>query len=306
MAKNPYKLLEIAKTASDGDIRKAYRALAKKYHPDVNPGNKTAANKFKEISAAYSLLSDKKLRSQYDNGSVDANGQAQSPFGGGFHSRGGQFQRNPFGGKSDDITDLFSSLFGMNVGEQTGGSNRRGYKQNKTPQKGKDVRYAVTLSFLEAIKGGQKRIKLADGKTLNVTIPEAVENGTALRLRGKGEAGINGGDTGDARVEITVKSHKYFSRDGDVLKLTLPITLGEAVLGAKVTVTIPAGTISLNIPAGSDGGKAFRIKNKGIKGGALIVTPQIILPRSIDKDLEIWAQSTNNMGSSNPRDVLGP
>ena len=311
LAKDPYKLLGVSKSATEAEIRKAYRALAKKLHPDVNPGDTKKAEQFKEVTAAYTLLTDKNLRAQYDTGKVDASGQAQNPFAG-----GNPFGRDPFGGgafkqagfggtgfgSGDDMADLFSSLFGMNMGAQTGGPRRRGYSSPPAPpKKGADVRYKLTLSFLEALRGGKKRIK-AGGESLNVTIPEGVVDGAVLRLRGKGRAGTNGGRMGDAKVEITVKPHKYFAREGQNLRLTLPITLQEALLGAKVKIPSPSGTLSLNIPAGTNSGKTLRLKGKGVGGGDLLVSPQILLEDPDNAALRKWAKS--NPASLDPRKAL--
>jgi DnaJ-class molecular chaperone len=308
MAKDPYKLLGVPRTASDAEIRKAYRALAKKYHPDVNKDKPHMAEKFKEISAAYSLLSDKDMKKRYDSGQVDGSGQQQNPFAGGF---GGG--RNPFGtgfggmggmgggrrgsmGGGDDMAELFSSLFGMNMGGMQGGMNRQ---RRSPPQKGADIRYKITLPFVDAITGGTK--KLTGG--LTVKIPKGVEDGQVLRLAGKGKAGVNGGPQGDAKVEIAIKPHKNFTRDGTKLRLTLPISLKEAVLGGTVSVPLPGGDVGLKIPAGANTGQKMRLKGKGIKGGDLIVTLQIILAEGDSSALQDWANSSPDT-SFDPRKGL--
>jgi len=292
MAKDPYKLLGVPKTASDAEIRKAYRALAKKYHPDVNKDKPQMAEKFKEISAAYSLLSDKDMKKRYDSGQVDGSGQQQnpfaggrSPFGTGFGGMGGMGggRRGQMGG-GDDMAELFSSLFGMNMGGMQGGMQQR----RRPPQKGADIRYKITLPFVDAITGGTK--KLTGG--LTVKIPKGVEDGQVLRVIGKGKAGVNGGPKGDAKVEISIKPHKNFTRDGKKLRLTLPISLKEAVLGGKVSVPLPGGDVGLKIPAGANTGQKMRLKGKGIAGGDLIVTLQIVLAEGDSKALEDWANAS--------------
>jgi DnaJ-class molecular chaperone len=310
VAKDPYKLLGVQKSASDAEIRKAYRALAKKLHPDVNPGDKAKANQFKEVTAAYTLLTDKALRRQYDSGQVDASGQAQNPFSRGpfgGSGGGGGFSSAGFGGMAggqDDMSDLFASLFGMNMGRQTGGPRRSGYAPRPSPKKGADVRYKVKLDFFEAIKGGKKKIK-AGQEQLNVTIPEGVEDGAVLRLRGKGHAGRNGGRRGDAKIEISVADHKYFRRDGKNLRLFLPISLSEAILGAKVKISVPAGAVSLNIPAGSDSRKTLRLKGKGVAGGDLFIVPQIFLTHNNDTEVEKWAKNQNDSDGDDIRREAG-
>ncbi len=294
MAKDPYKLLGVPRTASDAEIRKAYRALAKKYHPDVNKDKPEMAEKFKEISAAYSLLSDKEMKKRYDSGQVDGSGQQQnpfaggrSPFGTGFGDMGGMGggRRGQMGGQ-DDMAELFSSLFGMNMGGMQGGMQQR----RRPPQKGADIRYKITIPFVDAITGGTK--KLTGGVT--VKIPKGVEDGQVLRVIGKGKDGINGGPKGDAKVEISIKPHKNFMRDGNKLRLTLPISLKEAVLGGKVTVPLPNGEVGLKIPAGANTGQKMRLKGKGIAGGDLIVTLQLVMAEGDADALTEWASSAKS------------
>ncbi len=274
MAKNPYTLLGVKKTASEAEIRKAYRALAKKYHPDVNPGDVAAETKFKEITAAYNLLSNKDLRRQYDTGQVDSSGQQQNPFAGGFGGRSGPQFQTGFGGfggigGQDDMAELFSSLFGMNMGGMRGGMNRR----QARPAKGADVRYKMQISLADALKGGSKTLDIG----LKVKIPKGLKDGQVLRLKGKGQPGQHGGPSGDAKIEITVKPHKNLTRKGDSLYLDLPISLTEALHGAKVKVDMPSGAVQLSIPPGTNSGKKMRLKGKGVGAGDLVVTPIITL-----------------------------
>ena len=303
MAKDPYKLLGVPKTASDAEIRKAYRALAKKYHPDVNKDPKSQ-ERFKEISAAHTLLSDKDMKKRYDSGQVDGSGQQQNPFGGGRNpfntgfggmgGMGGRGRHAQMGGQ-DDMAELFSSLFGMNMGGMQGGMQQR----RRPPQKGADVRYKITLPFVDAITGGTK--KLTGG--LTVKIPKGVEEGQVLRVIGKGKPGVNGGPKGDAKVEISIKPHKSLTRDGKKLRLTLPISLKEAVLGAKVSVPLPSGEVGLKIPAGANTGQKMRLKGKGIAGGDLIVTLQIVLAEGDAAGLKEWAEA-REVTSFDPRKGL--
>ncbi len=275
MAENPYTLLGIKKSATDDEIRKAYRSLAKKLHPDVNPDPK-AAERFKKISAAYTLLSDKDMRKRYDSGQVDGQGQQQNPFGGGFGGRGGQHRSaGGFQGQGfDDMNDIFGSLFGMQMGGQRGGARLR-------PKKGADIRYKLTIDFLEAVTGASKSVTMGNGQKLNIKIPEGTDDGAKLRLRGKGQPGQNGGPAGDAKVEITVRPHKYFRREGQDIRLDHNIPLQTAVLGGKTEVLTPTGAVKLSVPAGTSSGKTLRLKGKGVKTGDLLVKLMIELPEDL-------------------------
>ncbi len=297
MAEDPYKLLGISKGASDDEVRKAYRALAKKLHPDVNP-DPAAADRFKKISAAYSLLSDKDMRARYDSGQVDGQGQQQSPFhNAGFGQRGPNGQAGGFqGGGFDDMGDIFSSLFGMQGGGNRGGARLR-------PQKGGDIRFSLKIDFVEAVKGAVKSVQMGNGRKLKITIPPGTEDGSVLRLRGKGDAGAHGGPRGDAKVDITVRSHKYFKRDGDILRLDLPITLAEAISGAKITVPTPGGDVKISVPNGSSSGKTLRLKGKGIKGGDMLVRLMVTLPDDMAA-LEYFLKEHPGSADGDPRSNL--
>jgi len=281
MAKNPYTLLGVSKTATEKEIKSAYRKLAKKLHPDVNPGNAAAEAKFKEVTAAYNLLSNEDLRKQYDTGRVDASGQQQNPFAGGFRHANAQGGMDTgfggFGGMGgDDMSDLFSSLFGMNMGagRRSGGGFQR---RQAPPQKGEDVRYKLKMSLVDALTGGVKDL----GKGLNVRFPKGIKDGQSLRLRGKGRPGVNGGPAGDAHVKVLVQPHKRLKREGHDLHLTVPISLSEAMKGVKIDLDIPTGKVSLSIPPATNSGKRFRLKGKGVRAkdatGDLYVSTQIML-----------------------------
>jgi len=298
VAKDPYKLLGVSKNASEKDIKKAYRALAKKWHPDKNPDNKKAAERFKEISAANTLLSDKDLRAQYDSGGIDASGQQQRPFAGPDGMRagmgGGGFRTASGAQMSGDMSDLFASLFGMQMGGGRGTSHGGPQFRRPPPQKGADIRYSLAISLPEAVKGVTKQVRMGSGGQLKIKIPEGVKDGTTLRLRAKGQAGLNGGPPGDAKVTIGVKPHKYLRRDGNNLRMDLPITLQEAVLGGKIKVPTPKGNIALSIGPGSSSGKVLRLKGKGVKGGDLLVRLMIVLPEELGEDFKNCLNSWEN------------
>lgn len=295
MAKDPYKLLGVTRSASQDEIRKAYRKLAKKYHPDVNPGDPRAAERFKEISAANSLLTDPDLKARYDSGQVDASGQQKNPFAGGFGGGAGGFGGGA--GEYHEMGDLFSSLFGMDMG-----GPRQGHPFTRArPQKGADIRYSVKVGLPEIVRGTERLLKDASGRSVKARVAPGTEDGATLRLRGKGHPGTSGGPAGDILISVRVKPHKYLRRDGDTLRLDVPISLKEAVLGAKIRVPTPHGPVSLTIAKGSSSGKTLRLRGKGIKGGDLLARLMVQIPNEIGTDLEAAAAL---IADSDPREAI--
>ncbi|MFI3241492.1 MAG: J domain-containing protein [Alphaproteobacteria bacterium] len=295
--KNLYNILGVSKSATDAELKSAYRKLARKYHPDVNQDNKDAADKFKEVSGAYDVLGDKEKRKKYDNNEIDADGKPTGFGAGGFGSGFGgeqQYSGNPFGGgfggqsAEFDLNDIFSSVFGGGFGGQTNPQQRR-----RTPQKGQDINYTLTIDFLSAIKGDEKAI-IINGKKVNVKIPKESINGQTLRLKELGEPSFSGGKNGDVLITLDVLKDKYFSLDGSNIILDLPISIKEALLGAKVTAPIVNGKVNLNIPPLSSSGDKLRLKGKGIKGGDQIVILKIISPKTKNKQLENALDNIDN------------
>lgn len=263
---DPYSTLGVARSASEAEIKKAYRTLAKTHHPDRNKDNPKAAERFSEITQAYDLLTDKDKRAQFDRGEIDGNGNPTSPFGFGGHPGGGRpggsgdFEFNQGGG---DFGDIFEGLFGGARGAAPGGGfggfGRGG--RAAPPAKGANVAYRLAVGFIDAATRAPQRITLQDGKTIDVKLPAGVETGTQMRLAGKGQPGPGG--AGDAIITIDVGAHPFFTRDGNNVRLNLPITLDEAVRGAKVKVPTVEGPVMLGVPAGSASGKTLRLKERG-------------------------------------------
>ena len=305
-----YQRLGVQRGASEAEIKKAYRSLAKQLHPDRNKDNPNAAKRFGEVTAAYDLLSDKDKRAQYDRGEIDEDGNPKMPFGsGGFGGSRGQsggfdnFQGGGFGGADTaDLSDLFEGLFGGGGGRRGGGFS--GFRQ-RGPQKGADIAYRLTVPFVDAATLQAQRITLADGKTIDLRLPKGVEDGTKIRLAGKGEHGPGG--SGDGLVTISIAAHPFYKRVGDDIRLDLPVTLKEAVLGSKVKVPTPEGPVMLTIPKGSTSGKVLRLKGRGFTGksgkrGDQLVAIEIDLP-SDDAELQSFAEKWG--GGGNPRSSLG-
>jgi DnaJ-class molecular chaperone len=305
--RDPYDVLGVSKTASEAEIKKAFRSLAKKHHPDTHAGDTAAQKRFQEISAAYDIVGDKEKRAKFDRGEIDAGGNPRGfdprahghgggPFGGGGEGgpRDFHFTWNNQDGEAAEgfrAEDIFADLFG-------GGGKRRGRRQQ--PRQGDSYEIAITVSFEEAARGGSRRIQMPEGREVDVRIPPGLRDGQQIRLKGQGGQGRNGGPPGDVLLTVSVAPHPYFTRDGNDLRMDLPVTLQEAVLGGKVTVPTLTGPVSLSVPANSNSGSVLRLKGKGIPArgtssggeaaGDLYVKLVVSLPDKPDADLRKFAE----------------
>ncbi|HEX4180181.1 MAG TPA: J domain-containing protein [Caulobacteraceae bacterium] len=304
MAQDPYQELGVPRTASADEIRRAFRKLAKQHHPDRNPGDKPAEERFKRVSGAFDILGDEDKRKKFDRGEIDADGREVNrgfngdPFGrGGFDPRGAGAQ---FEGV--DLNDILGEVFG---GRGAAGAGRGGFGGFGGPTKGADVRAQVAIDLEEAIQGGRKRVAFADGRTLDVTIPKGAAEGQVLRLKGQGAPGRAG--PGDALIELSIRPHPVFRREGDSLVMDLPVSVPDAVLGAKVEAPTPDGPVTLTVPRGSNAGSTLRLKGRGLPtpgGGArgdLLARVQIMLPDPPDPELERFAETWRKQRPYSPR-----
>ncbi|MDQ2878849.1 MAG: DnaJ domain-containing protein [Pseudomonadota bacterium] len=314
---DPYQTLGVARTASEADIKKAYRKLAKELHPDRNKDNPKASERFSLVTNAYDLLTDKDKRARFDRGEIDGDGNPAAPFGfGGGNPGAGGFRPGPggqsfeFGGEGADLNDMFEGLFS---GDGRGGGfsgGFGGFGRKQPPAKGANVAYRLAVPFDDAAALKPQRITLADGKTIDLKLPVGLETGTTMRLTGKGQPGPGG--AGDAIVTIAVQPHKFFTRDGDDVRLDLPVSLAEAVLGASVRVPTVEGAVMLTVPKGSSSGKVLRLRGRGFhkKGGAKdargdqLVTLMVDLPVGDDALIE-FVQGWSARDSGNPRGGMG-
>jgi DnaJ-class molecular chaperone len=296
----PYEVIGVKPDASADDIRKAYRKLAKELHPDLNPGKPEAEARFKNVTAAYDLLSDADKRARYDRGEIDESGAERPRYSYRPHAEGAQGWKYQPEGEVDpaDLEDLFAMFRGGGGMGGTGARRGRGGQGFAMP--GGDRMYTLTVDFVEAAAGAKKRLSLAPDSWLDVTIPPGIEAGQVLRLKGKGDEGVGGGPAGDALIEVHVAPHPYFRRDGDNILVDLPISLPEAVLGGRITVPTVTGPVTMTIPKGSDTGAQMRLRGKGIHRrdgaeGDQIVTLRVVIGDSGDADLatflEGWAQN---------------
>lgn len=298
MAGDPYKELGVSRGASADEIKKAFRKLAKELHPDKNPGNTVADERFKRITAAFDLLGDKDKRAKFDRGEIDADGREQfRGFGGGGGAGG-----NPFGQggakpgfENIDLDELFGGMFGGAA--RPGGARAGGFAP-----RGQDVRATLEISLEDSISGATRRIQFSDGRMLDVAIPKGASDGQTIRLKGQGAPG-RGGPAGDALIELKVAKHPVFTRDGADLTMDQPVALYDAVLGGKIPVRTPEGTVSMTIPAGSSSGRVLRLKGRGAfengRRGDLLAKLMIILPEDNDA-LTKLARDARDKGPMRP------
>lgn len=278
MSGDLYKVLGVQRTASDEEIRKAYRQLVKTLHPDLHPDDSLKADQFKKVSAAFEILGDPGKRQRYDRGEIDGDGQERAPFGGGGYGQGG-FGASHGGMHGDAFEDVLSGLFG-------GARTRR----RTGPVKGRDLRYTVEIDLSDAVTGARRRMTMADGRSLNVEIPAGIEDGQTLRLKSQGQPSPTGGPPGDAMLKVRIRSSDIWSREGDDLRMSQPIPLKTAVLGGKIEVRTPSGPVTLKVPAGSNTGTVLRLKGKGVQKsgtpGNLYVRLEILLNDPRDEALK--------------------
>ena len=320
--RDPYSVLGVTKSATADEVKKAFRKLAKKHHPDQNTGDPKAQEKFAEVSSAYEILGDEKKRAQFDRGEIDAEGKprgfegfgAGGPFrrgnagGGGspfehfeFNAGGSPFGQGAAGGRGGfDASDFFDLFGGRGRG-----------RQQQAPQRGKDVEQIVTISLTDAVQGSSARVSLPNGKTLDVAIPAGIEDGKQIRLKGQGHPGVGGAAPGDAMITVKIARHPYFRVEGHDLRLDLPIALYEAVLGGKVQVPTLSGKVEISVPAGTNGGKTLRLRGKGLPAGDgkpagdLLVTLRIIMPDQPSAELEDLMRHWAVTRPYDPRKDLG-
>jgi DnaJ-class molecular chaperone len=312
LARDPYQELGVSRGATTDEIRKAFRKLAKENHPDTNPGNKAAEERFKKVSAAFDIVGDVEKRKKFDRGELDADGrETMGGFGGGGFSPGGGFGGQPGGRQGGFRTETFEGVdLGDILGEMFGGSRQQGRPGGAGggfggfSQRGADTRAKLEIDLVDAIRGGKQRIAFSDGRTIDVTIPKGAQDGQSLRLKGQGAPGRSG--AGDAFIEIAIKPHPLYRREDGGLIMDLPIAFYDAVLGGKVEAPTPDGPVHVTIPKGSNTGARLRLKGRGLsdaKGhrGDLFARLVVVLPDAPDAALETFAEEARSKRPYTPK-----
>ncbi len=321
----PYAVLGVKRDASADEIRKAYRKLAKEFHPDLNPGKPAAEARFKAVTAANDILSDPAKRARYDRGEIDESGAERPRYSYRPHAEGAQgWKYQPQGEmNAGDLDDLFA-MFGRGAGRRAG--RGAGHAGEGFAMPGPDRHFTLTIDFVRAATGGKERLALSPEEWLDVTIPPGIEQGQVLRLKGKGGAGFGGGPggalgggpgggpPGDALIEVHVAPHQFFRREGDDIHVELPVSLAEAVLGARVSVPTVSGPVTMTIPKGSDTGARLRLRGKGIhrkrRGaettGDQYVTLTVMIGASDDPELAQFVEGWAEKHPTDPRRAMGP
>ncbi len=301
MSDDPYSVLGVSKDASDAEIKKAYRRIAKDCHPDLKPGDAEAEAKFKAAAAAYDLLKDPEKRKQYDNGEIDASGQERPQQH--YYRDYAEAAGNPYRGRTadaDDMSDIFAEFM-------RGRGGFGGHRSQEFHAPGHNLSYSLQISFLDAVFGASQKLTLPDGDRIEVKIPAGITDGQTIRLRGKGAPGYGEGPAGDALVTVSVAPHPIFDRQGDDIHITLPITIDEAVLGGKVPAPTIDGGVNVSVPAGTSSGKTLRLRGKGVKKrgssdrGDQLIELTVSMPGKIDDDLKDFMQTWRETHRYDPR-----
>jgi DnaJ-class molecular chaperone len=310
----PYEVLGVKPDAKAEEIRAAYRKLAKEFHPDLNPGKPAAEARFKAVNAAYDILSDPEKRGRYDRGEIDESGAERPRYSYRPHAEGAQGWKYQPDGEMDlgDLEDLFA-MFGRGARGAGGARPGAGAGREGFQWPGADRHFTLTVDFITAATGGKQRLALTPEEWLDVTIPPGIGDGQVLRLRGKGEPGVGGGPPGDALIELHVAPHPFFRREGNDILMELPVTLAEAVLGARIAVPTVTGPVTMTIPKGSDTGTRLRLRGKGIRRrqrghettGDQYVTLKVVIGAADDAELARFLEGWSAKHGSDPRRAMG-
>lgn len=310
MSDDIYATLGVGRDADQDEIKRSYRKLAKELHPDLNPDKPDVAHRFSEVAAAYDILSDPETRGKYDRGEIDAEGHERPPQG--FYRdfadapEGAKYYRQEGFPDDEALHDFFADLF-----QGQGQTEKEGRRSYRMRARGGDVSYSLTIDFIEAARGTKKRVTMADGRTFDLSIPEGARDLQTLRLKGQGRPGFEGGEPGDAYIELHVQPHNVFQRKDNDIHIDLPVSPAEAVLGGKVEVPTIDGTVAMTVPKGSNAGSTLRLRGKGIvdlrtkQRGDQYVHLKIVLPKEQEPALEEMLRRWQADHPYNPRQEWG-